>query len=131
MNQNSLHWVQVNRRRKTNVLPLGSAVRRVVAELAERADPRLPEVARRMAELVDGEFAGHCRIADIQGAQLCVLVDSASLVAPLRMRWERSLARFLSKLRLAPPVRSVRFEYGLGGLSVAAFCPERKAESND
>lgn len=112
------------------MLPLGSALRRVVAELAERADPRLTELARRLPELVDGEFAGHCRIAEIQGAQLRVLVDSASLVAPLRMRWERSLTRFLSTLQLAPPVRRVRFEYGLGGLSVNAPLPERNAALN-
>lgn len=125
MNQNSLHWVQVNRRRTSNVLPLGSAVVRVVADLARRADPRLAEIARRLGEQVDGEFTGHCRVADIQGAQLRVLVDRANLVAPLRMRWERSLARFLEKLRLAPPVRSVRFEYGVGGLSVVANRPEQ------
>lgn len=115
-----LEWTQKNRARRDRVQSAGSALKRVVEDVAVTGQAAAWEAAEAVAGLVDGEFAAHCRITVAGGRRVIVYVDDPVLVQPLRARWLLRLREALITNRGHGSAREIVFAYGREGIRIAS-----------
>ncbi len=112
----SLSWVQSNRRRAERATLVGQLVAKLAASMPARGEAE--EVAAVMADLVDGEFRKHCRVAGQRNGPWVVNVDAPALVYPMRLRWSARLREALSQAGGRRLARELLFVYGSAGVDI-------------
>ena len=80
-----LDWVRRNRAGKEAVQRAGMIVARVAGRLDQETLGVCREIGVALADLVDGDFRRHCRVAGLRGGTLVITVDHPARVASMRL----------------------------------------------
>lgn len=109
-----LKWVQANRRRLDSHQTIGSLLHGVVRSATDARG----EIAERVGEVVDDEFARAARIGRVERGTLVVLVENNALASEFHRRWRAVLSNELQRMAPTLRIRDVRFEVGGGGIPI-------------
>jgi len=90
---------------------LGEAVMQLMDELVSPRQARFASVAELWDQLLPEELLRHCRLADISGGQLKVLVDSPSYMHEFHLCGSQLLAELQ---RRCPAARLTRIRFAIG-----------------
>ena len=72
------------RRRGQQAIRLGDAAAELLEQRIARRQARFAAITELWEQLLPAELSDHCRIVDMSGGHLVVLVDSASYASELR-----------------------------------------------
>ena len=109
--ESRLEWVAKNRRRESNVRPIGSRSAGLVERLEQMAQP-VEEAVGVVAGVVDGEFRELCRVEGIEAGVLRIGVAEVAATSGLRRRWAGVLMEALpARLK----IKRIAFAYGTRG----------------
>jgi hypothetical protein len=105
------HGGPVGCRRRESPARLGDTLREIMTDKIEPQQGRFESVARVWAQLLPAALSEHCRIVDISGRRLKVLVDSPSYMCELQL----CSAAVLKELqRQCPQAQLQKIEVALG-----------------
>ncbi|MHC4363559.1 MAG: DciA family protein [Planctomycetota bacterium] len=90
---------------------LGESVRRLMDDMVSPRRARFASVAELWDQLLPEELLRHCRLADVSGGQLKVLVDSPPYMHELRMCSSELLGELQ---RRCPQARLKQIRFAIG-----------------
>ena len=104
-----LEWITRNRQIRSRTVAVGACLGERREVLEARA-----AIRRAVSVFVDDEFRMHCRLGEVDGQRVEILVDSAPAQVLLRLKWLSELRAHLAQNCRAFRARRLVFRVGPG-----------------